>query len=65
MKPIVAASSHVLGNKDVDEGEDLFGDRSHFQWPVYFLLTQLNTVKHISFKHSVFYLKKKKKNFEC
>uniref|UniRef100_A0A671VJP3 Importin 4 n=1 Tax=Sparus aurata TaxID=8175 RepID=A0A671VJP3_SPAAU len=50
MKPIVAASSHVLGNKDVDEGEDLFGDRSHFQWPVYSLLTRLNTVKHISFK---------------
>lgn len=45
MKPIVAASSHVLGNKDVDEGEDLFGYRSHFQWPVYSLLSQLNTVK--------------------
>lgn len=24
MKPIVEASSHVLGNKKVDEGEDLF-----------------------------------------
>ena len=24
MKPIVAASSHVIGNKDVDEGENFF-----------------------------------------
>lgn len=24
MKPVVEASSHVLGNKKVDEGEDLF-----------------------------------------
>lgn len=37
MKPIVAASSHVLGNKNVDEGEAFFGDRQLFQWPVYFL----------------------------
>lgn len=61
MKPIVAASSHVLGNKDVDEGEDLFGDRSHFQWPVYSLLTRLNTVKHISFKLCFYWREKKKK----
>lgn len=25
MKPIVAASSHVVGNKDVDKGEDFYG----------------------------------------
>lgn len=37
MKPIVAASSHVLGNKNVDKGEDFCSDRRLFQWPVYFL----------------------------
>lgn len=50
MKPIVAASSHVLGNKNVDEGEDVFVTVSFFQWPFYSLQTELNPenlLKHL------------------
>lgn len=36
MKPVVAASSHVLGNKEIDEGEELFCD--------YFFFSSLNRI---------------------
>lgn len=52
MKPIVAASSHVLGNKNVDEGEDVFDDSQFFS--VAFLFsTNWTESRKSSFKASV------------